>query len=340
MKQRINIKNRLNAVSPVISAILAITIITVTTSTAVILAAPYLDEIHGEKTLGSAEMQFDSIRDNIQGLVNGKNGKANVLSVAVDDGSISIDKNEYDRTIMIYSLVYDSDHEITVGDLDNNDNVFYVYLNSNLGSNIEADIQWPNNDDYGDEMKPVAVDGRVEASHDISGTVYIALRDTNLDPELFGKILLFDSNSLNFVLPSGVGVQELSLEQGGLIYFKDETPQVKRPFNVHLEDGFFEVYIIQTLASKSVSIGSHGFNVKINTTSHGTFLQERRNVYYLRLQMHGDNAQTWLDYVYNKYAGRFDGPPSDNTLFSSDSDDAGGVELTFLSSIVEFNIIL
>ena len=78
----------------------------------------------------------------------------------------------------------------------------------------------------------------------------------------------------------------------------------------------------------------------INVSSLGTWKQEAKNVYNLRLQLHGDNRDTWINYFNNKYKDEF-GPSelSDGTLFLLDSNDAGGVSLTFLNSIVVFNMI-
>jgi hypothetical protein len=138
-------------------------------------------------------------------------------------------------------------------------------------------------------------------------------------------------------------MHELSLEKGGIIYFKDGDSQVKRLFSVYLEDESFGIHALQLLALKSFSAGgSNGFNRKISVESRGTLVQERGNIYYLKLQLYGDNAQIWLDYIKNKYENKFvisddDNDGLDDTLFLSESYD--GTQLTFLSSIIDFDII-
>jgi hypothetical protein len=133
------------------------------------------------------------------------------------------------------------------------------------------------------------------------------------------------------------------LEKGGIIYLKNENSQVKRLFNVYLEDDSFGIHVLQILALKSFSAsGSNGFNRKISVESRGTWVQERDDVYYLKLQLHGDNAQTWLDDINNKYQNKFVISDDDNdglydTLFLSES--ADGMQFTFLNSITDFDII-
>ena len=343
MKLRIHIRARFDAVTPVISAILAVTVVIVAVSSTVFWSGPYVDGLQSKESLENAEMQFNLIVENIKDIVIRGADDKNILPVVVDQGSISIDKSDYDRTIVVYSTNPDPGYEITVDELglDSSDNVFYVYLGNNLGTNnIRANIQWPDNDEYSEEMEFVGTDGRVEATHDISGNVHITLSDTGSD---FGNIWLFDSNSLIFDLHSSAGIHRLSLEKGGIIYFNDGEAQVKRLFSVDLKDDSFGIHVLQILALKSFSAGGgNGFNGKISVESRGTWVQERGNIYYLKLQLHGDNAQTWLDYINNKYENKFvvsddDNDGLDDTLFLSESTD--GVQLTFLNSIIDFDII-
>ena len=75
----------------------------------------------------------------------------------------------------------------------------------------------------------------------------------------------------------------------------------------------------------------------ISIESGGSSLQELNDVYNLRLQLYGENAQTWLSYINNKYVDKFvisygDTNGVDDTLFLSESHN--GIELIFLYSIV------
>ena len=115
----------------------------------------------------------------------------------------------------------------------------------------------------------------------------------------------------------------------------DNPKQIKKLFNVYLEDDSFGLHVIQTNSSKSFSAGGGGgFNIRISIEGHGSWKQEIRNVYNLSLQLHGDNAFTWLNYINNKYENRFD-QQDDNTLYLIESSD--GVKLSFLNSIVDIN---
>ena len=133
---------------------------------------------------------------------------------------------------------------------------------------------------------------------------------------------------------------ELIMEKGGIISFEDGIPQIKRLFSIFSEDDYFGIHILQTLAIKSASSGGNGFKAKINAEGLGTWTQQRDDhVYYLRIQLHGANRDTWLDYIQNKFENRFQ-LEGDDTLLLYESEVDNGAELAFLHSIINLDIII
>ena len=305
MKIRTNLRDGLNAVTPVISAILGIAIVTCAMSSAVLVGVPYINKLQNISTLENTEMQFDQIIDNIKDVTNGIGDESNVLKVTATDGSLSVNKDEYDRTILLYSYNDNSKYNFTVVGLDDNNKVFFLDNEPNEYSNMWVRVKWFEwyNDPEITEDISVESDGKVTATQrDLLGKIEMSIYYPSIaDSNLKSKIWLFDSNSLKFILPTGEGTHEISLENNGIIYFEDgEGPVVKRPFNGYFESGSFRIHTIQTLTSKSVSVGQNGFKVHINVSSLGTWKQEAKNVYNLRLQLHGDNRDTWINYFNNK----------------------------------------
>ena len=327
MKLGTYIKDRFDAVTTVVSAILAITIVIVASLSTVFWGIPYVDELRNKESLENIEKQFNLIIDNMKDIIIGKVNSKNVLSVAVEEGKISVDNNTYDRTILMYSYDGISKYNFTVSGLDDDNNEFdlIIPIMSNY-STVKAKGLFYNNpsepENYSGKNLLISEAGKVTSSlFDFKGRVCILLYDEVMIPDnLFGKIWLFDSNSLKFNLHTNEGNNELSLEKGGIIYVKEGDAQVKRLFNVYLEGGSFGLHVLQTLFLESFSAGGNGFKIKISFECRGSWMQEIDEIYNLRLQLHGDNAQTWLDYINDKYENKFV-ISNNNTLFLSESGD-------------------
>lgn len=341
MKLRIYIKDRFDAVTSVISAILAITIVIVAALSTVFWGIPYVDELRNKESLENAEMQFNLLIDNMKDIIIGNADSKNVLSVAVEEGTISVDNSSYDRTILMYSLKGISKYNFSVAGLDDNNKWFNLIMSDY--SNIKAkgffynDPSDPNN--YHEENFTDFALSEKWSPFDLKGRVCILLYDgVRIPDNLFGKIWLFDSISLKFNLHTNEGNHELSMEKGGIIYIKDGDSRVKRLFNVYFEDSTFGLHVLQTLFLESFSADGNGFNIKISIECRGSWMQQKPDddIYNLRLQLHGDNAQTWLDYINKKHENKFV-ITDNNTLFLSESGD--GYQISFLNSIVDIDKI-
>ena len=69
MKQRINFKNKFDAITSVVSAILAITIVILAALSTVFWGIPYIDELRNKESLENAEMQFNLLINNMKDII-------------------------------------------------------------------------------------------------------------------------------------------------------------------------------------------------------------------------------------------------------------------------------
>jgi len=338
MKLRIFKRDRIDAISTVISAILAITIFVGAAISTIFLGIPYINDLQSQESLENVEMQFKLILDNIKDIVTGEADGKNVLTLAIEEGSLSNNKNDFDRTILMYSY---GNFNFSISKLDNIVSKFKLNIISNESEPIdEVDIFRINDDgNLGEELLSTYSDSYITIEPNLfKGKIVIFLNKSGVPK---GKIWLFDSESLVFKTQSNTGSYKLILEKGGIIYTKNKNSQVKKLFNIYLKHNSFGLHVLQTNVSKPFTVSGGGeFNIRISIESRGSALQELNNVFNLRLQLHGENAQTWLKYINNKYVDKFVLLDEDNnglvdTLFLSGSQN--GVDLTFLNSVVNLN---
>jgi len=337
MKLRIIKRDSIDAVSTVVSAILAISIVIVAAVSTIFWGIPYINDLRSQEGLENAKMQFNLILDNIKDIVTGVGDNKNELSIAIGEGSLSINKNNFDRTILMYS--YSNTFDFSVAGFRNKNYQCVLKINGTPIIN-EVDVCLINDEgEIGEKINSTYSYPNIflEPPNFFEDKMVIFLNNSG---NKLGKIWLFDSDSLIFKAQSNIGSHKLSLEKGGIVYIKNSNSKVEKLFNVYLKDNSFILHILQTLSSESFSVsGGGGFNKKISIESRGSSLQEISNkVYNLRLQLHGDNAQTWLNYLDNKYVDKFvleDNEGLFDTLFLSES--YSGVDLTFLNSIVDIN---
>ena len=329
-----------NAVTPVVSASLVLFVVTFTIGAVVFWSVPYVEEIHGKEILENAEMQFNALLDDIDELVyEGRHG-TKVTTFIADDGSISIDKEEYNRIIVMYSNTSDENYNFTVEWSEDNSE-FRIDM---PGTVDRAVVYWL--DEHGlieNENTIYPVGGQIfQDPNGFTGSVNITLysNDYNYGNDPFGNIWVFDSNFLTYMYNRNGIRQKLILDKGGLIRYDSKNILVKNPFSFYSEANKLNIGVVQILASDSSSAGGEGLRVSINSNGYGSYVREMKSVYYFRLQFYGFNAPAWLSY----FVGRYDFSEfsyNANTLFYNPSDPdvfSDGVFLLFSHSIVGFSV--
>ena len=104
-----------NAVSPVISAVLALLVVSSTMASIIFWGAPYISELNEKTSRENAEQQLTSIGKVISDLAGSSSGERSVDTLSLGEGQIYTDADA-DRTIVTYS--YYNNYNFTVSGLD------------------------------------------------------------------------------------------------------------------------------------------------------------------------------------------------------------------------------
>ena len=337
---RVVIKERLNAITSVISTILALSIATFVTSAILFWGVPYMDRLQTDNIWEDTEMQFNYVLNVVRDLANCESGEQRVLSISADRGYLGVD-DKYDRTIIMYS--YDSDYDFTVSELelyDGIDDSFTLIMNSWGSDNVrEAKINWLDNGTSEIIGSPSLPNWQITTSNGepIDERIRIDLYDDGASSEIFGRIWVFDSKSFDYSLPASTGNREMSIERSGIVAFDSDETKILRTPKVTLGDDSIAIGVIQTIAPNSFSFGD-GFRATINAYSNGVFVGEISDIYNIRLQFDEGYDEEWLNYFnITGYGGDFEKEVSGDTLFFKPSGSDDGVMFTMSYSIIRFS---
>jgi hypothetical protein len=166
----------------------------------------------------------------------------------------------------------------------------------------------------------------------------------NDDPTLyrFGSIWIFDSNSFTYAKPSNNRIQELTLENGGI--FQTDAigeSQIKNTPPIYINGDTFSINAVQTLADWYSASGSGGLKFRVLSNLYSSQIQETKQVYYLRLQFYGDNAEAWYNYLDGSYSELnidLDSPEVLTLLYTPSLPSAGGTWLALANSIIRMSL--
>lgn len=342
MIPRINIKQKDEAVSTIVSAILAIMIVLLTVGPVIAWAVPYINEIQANEILENTEMQFNEIFDKIEDITKDESGGQKILSFTADKGYLILDKQICDRTIIMYSSL--NTLNFTVRNLDKIDNQFIFvriagdeypgrasvkrFLNNGKEEILDAVVFQLPDDTWLIKLR--------EGKQKIEGTVEVVLYSHDDDDLIIGNVWIFDSNSLIYSLPSSKGNHQFLLEKNAIIYSEAGTFQIKRGLSLSTSENNIAIRIVQTSTSQSFSAGSSNLNIKLKLNSqYGLAIREKNYVYNLRLQLWGENSEFWLNYLSDKYSFDIENV-FPNTLIYEESLNSP-VWLNLFQALVEIN---
>ena len=109
-------RKRNDALTPVVSAILALLIVTSTMSSVLLWGVPYIEEVGNTTSKENVDRQFISAAESMDDLVNSNPGNKVVNTLDLGKGSISIDVDEKDRTVIMYSFSDEYDFTVNLSD--------------------------------------------------------------------------------------------------------------------------------------------------------------------------------------------------------------------------------
>lgn len=170
-----------------------------------------------------------------------------------------------------------------------------------------------------------------------TGTVCIYLYDTTV---LFGKIWIFDSDSLVYTIASSEKDRKVIMEYDGVIFSESGSSYIKSADPVYEEDETIAIRIQQIIVSSSFSAGSiaGGSKFNLNANLYMNYVRDLKSeVFDLGIQFweKGDNDDLWLEYFKNTY-NFIELLGKTNTLYYEPSEE--GVRLALSHYVVGFDV--
>ncbi len=105
-------KKNNNALTPVVSAIVALLVVTSTMTSVLLWGVPYIESVENAANKESTDRQFISAAEAINKLVNSNPGDKTITTLDLSGGSLTTDTEEKDRTVLMYT--FSDEYEFTV----------------------------------------------------------------------------------------------------------------------------------------------------------------------------------------------------------------------------------
>jgi hypothetical protein len=204
----------------------------------------------------------------------------------VSNGEVSINWTdlEYNKEYRWYVTVYDGKSSLIVSD---------IWSFKTMKETDETDTRFSNEWTW-----------NITTNKPLEGAVVIKLY--NADYTRFGKIFIFDSNSLTYKIHSDDKIENIILENGGIVYSSSESTYVKNGLSVQEASGFFKLSVVQMVEKSHSSSSVSGMgNIRIITEFKGSAVDRQdakgETVYHLRLQFSGDHKDIWSNHLNDNY---------------------------------------
>jgi hypothetical protein len=294
------------AVSEIIGMILVLGIITSSVTFILVYYSPIIDNQKADMTLTSVLNQFRILNGIVQDLVSQGKNCSRVYTFVTDRGSVNVD-SKGDRFIIYYSLGTAPDFDVYNLD-DGDDRTFNLafqdaptvvnvdYLNGSVRYNLQ-DLSEPS---------------LIVAPYPIAGHVRIDINWTaDLNPPK-SHIWLFDAGSITFQISSSSGTQEIVAENGALLrVYSSGNSWLPEPPVVFNQSNHFVLNFIQIQgATGGGGPGTYKINLRVENR---TLRENNQPVPWVRMQVFGSYADTWLQYFNSSY-GFTNYPNADATI--------------------------
>ncbi|MBA3043515.1 hypothetical protein FP804_00070, partial [archaeon] len=161
------------AVSPIISMILLITIVLVVTAAILQWATPILQRSQNEANYGAVLGYFNALDSTFEDVVNMGEGASRTVDVSVGAGNIYISEIMNETWIVSYN--FEGEQRVNFSGLDDGDNK--VTIKPSAGINVT--VYFPEDGDIGVPHYPTSTVGdEFSFARDLIGTVYIRVNTT------------------------------------------------------------------------------------------------------------------------------------------------------------------
>ncbi|MDI6917191.1 MAG: hypothetical protein QMC80_05285, partial [Thermoplasmatales archaeon] len=197
------------AVSPIISMILLITIVLVVTAAILSWATPILQRSQSEANYGAVLGYFNALDSGFEDVVNMGEGASRTVDVSVGAGSIYMSESMNETWVVSYG--FEGQPRVNISGLDDEskttaDKNFTVDSTPSQNVNVTVYKVEDNNfrnicvGGYDNEPTP----NQVSAIEGITGTVYIRVNNSG-NTETLAELWLFDITPITYELSSAFG---------------------------------------------------------------------------------------------------------------------------------------
>ena len=295
------------AVSPIISMILLITIVLVVTAAILSWATPILQRSQSEANYGSALGYFNALDSAFEDVVNMGEGASRSVDVSVGAGNIYISESMNETWVVSYGL--DDSVRIRFSDLGDSDYQKFK-INSTKTVTVNITIYWPEGDDLGEPYYPYGPAGvsigpastvTVYANDPLTGTVYIRVNTTGASQETLAESWLFDITPISYELPSAFGTYYIKEVNGGIItQATGEKYVTNEPLFKEGENSIL-LYMIQTKAVNLRGGGSGSYSFTLNVKNMNIRNNMTMDIYNLTLQIYDKSGDGWDEAWYSHF---------------------------------------
>ena len=295
------------AVSEIIGMILVLGIITSSVTFILVYYSPLIDKQKADMTLTSALNQFRILNGMVQDLVSQGKNCSRVYTFVTDRGSVNVD-SKGDRFIIYYSLGTAPDFDVYNLD-DGDDRTFNLAFLGTSPTAVNVDYLNGSVRYKLQEGFPPSSPWEIVAPYPTAGHVRI---DINWTDGLKGHIWLFDAGSITFQVASSSGTQEIVAENGALLQvYSSGNSWLPEPPVVFNQSNRFVLNFIQIQgATGGGGPGTYKINLRVENR---TLREDNQPVPWVRMQVFGSYADTWLQYFNSSY-GFTNYPNADATI--------------------------
>lgn len=294
-------RNDESAVSPIISAILLLTIMLITVGSIMGWAIPRITQMENDAQYEGVYSGFEIFDSRVDDVIYGSPGTTRSTGLAVGGGDIFLEhSNGY---ILVYwSLIPDN---VTVSDVDSVDGGFKFVFDERPGDNLTANItgtggrgSFPCNASTYDLFTSNSIVGKVEPGFKFGDLQHVRIHNHTED---LAEIYYFKVNVMEHQMPTSDGYYEIKWVNGAIITNRGSSIGAVSgtPYIYPKDDAIF-MNIIDLKANGSngfVSAGKGSYSVIIKNA--GVESLATKSVYGIRMSYHTEYTKGWNIYYIN-----------------------------------------
>jgi len=279
-----------NGVTPVIGTLLVVMVVFSIVGSILIWGIPHFERNKIKSLLEGVYSQLEILEETLHELIYSDEKDVRESKLFIETGNLYF-KTSTDRMIFLYS--YNSGYDFEIQGLNTIGKNFTLTMLQGICTHLN--ITWTSENGVTfSQTKPVMGNpSTVEVDREIKGTVSIFLYN---DTILFGRVEVFDFNSILYELHSAFGTYKFFLNNGAIIvHYPINSSYLNSKPIVYKNKKIFSFHLIQLNSSKFLSGGgSLKYHFSINVISH--IIIENNKISFLKIRIYGENKYAWHNY--------------------------------------------